>query len=126
MKKVLLTVIAATFLGACASAPDRTTQAVLDFGRPPNQFASARLVNIDGRNIVGSVTQFTHWVDPGEHEIVVSAALPNQVGTVNRPSNRNQGRTTIVVEAGKRYRIAAQTTSQSGGWEPVVWKIEDL
>ncbi len=128
MKQMVLTIIAATFLSACASAPDRSTQAVLDFGRPPVQFTVARLVNIDGRNIVGSVAQFTHWVDPGEHEIVLAAALDTttQVGSVNRPANRGQGRTTIVVEAGKRYRIAAQTTDQTGGWEPVVWKIEDL
>jgi hypothetical protein len=101
-------------------------QGVLDFGRPPNQFATARLVNIDGRNIVGNASQFTHWVDPGEHVIVLAAALDASVGTVNRSANRGQGETTIVVEAGKRYRLAAQATDNTGGWEPVVWQIQDL
>jgi len=128
MKKFILTLFAATILAACASAPDPTKQAVLDFRQPPNQLSTARLVNIDGRNIVGNASQFTHWVDPGEHVIVLAAALDasTQVGTVNRSANRGQGTTTIVAEAGKRYRIAAQATDNTGGWEPVVWKIEDL
>jgi hypothetical protein len=128
MKKLFLMVIAATLLSACASRPDPTTQGMLDFGSPPNQFSVARLVAIDGNNIASAQTRFTHWVDPGEHELLISAALDTttNVRTVNRPANRGQGRTTIVVEAGKRYRIAAQATNRTGGWEPVVWAIEDL
>jgi hypothetical protein len=126
MKKTILMILAATILAGCAAAPDPTKQGVLDFGRPPNPFATARLVNIDGRNIVGNASQFTHWVDPGEHVIVLAAALDASVGTVNRSANRGQGETTIVVEAGKRYRLAAQATDNTGGWEPVVWQIQDL
>ena len=33
---------------------------------------------------------------------------------------------TIEVEAGKRYKIAARVLDERGGWEPVVWKIEDV
>ena len=128
MKKMILMVIAATFLSACASTPDPKTQGMLDFGRPPNQLSQARLVAIDGNNITAAATRFTHWLEPGEHEILVSAAIDTStsVRTVNRPQNRGQGRTTITVEAGKRYRIAAQMTNQSGAWEPVVWAVEDL
>lgn len=131
MKQGLLAGLVLSLVAISASAQEgTTTQAVLDFGKPPSQLYSARLVSLDGKNINAPVTKTSFWVEPGVHEIVVAAALndPMKVGTTPRrqAGGDNPGQTTIEVVAGKRYRIAAMTTDNKGNWEPVVWKEEDL
>lgn len=47
----------------------------------------------------------------------------------HRPRSQRQsspGKTTITVEAGKRYKIAAQVTDEDGNWEPVLWDVQDV
>jgi len=116
-------------LGGCAAAGQGTAnQAILDFSRPPNQFYPARLVVLNGQNVNAPISRSSFWVDPGVHEIVISAAI-NQRAGVSAPTNRSAGtdpgRTTIEVEAGKRYNIGAQVINERGDWEPVIWRITE-
>ena len=116
-------------LGGCASAGQSAAgKAVLDFSRPPNQFYPARLVVLDGDNVNAPISRSSFWVDPGVHEIVISAAIDDRT-LVSAPANRSAGtdpgRTTIEVEAGKRYNIGAQLINDRGDWEPVIWRITD-
>lgn len=128
MKKIVMTLIAAGLLASCSSGTDPKTQGILDVARPPNQFHVARIISINGRNVVGAQNRFTQWVDAGTHTVVVTAVMSEgmSVGTVNTRNNRGQGEFTIDVEAGKRYRIAISPTDRTGGWEPVVWAVEDI
>ena len=130
VKKGLLAALALSLLAVAAWAQDGGSgQAVLDFGKPPSQLYSARLVSLDGQNINAPITKTSFWVDPGVHDIVVAAAIsdPMKVGsTPRRSAGDSPGKATIEVVAGKRYRIAAMTTDNKGNWEPVVWKEEDL
>ncbi len=130
LKKGLVAGLVLSLLAASAWAQEDTSaKAVLDFGKPPSQLYSARLVLLDGQNLNAPITRTSFWVDPGVHEIVVAAALtdPMKVGsTPRRNAGEDPGRTTIEVVAGKRYRIAAMATDNKGNWEPVVWKEEDL
>lgn len=130
-KQGLLAGLVLSLVAMSATAQETaTSQAVLDFGRPPSQLYSARLVSLDGKNINAPVTKTSFWVEPGVHEIVVAAAIndPMKVGPTPRrqAGEDNPGKTSIEVAAGKRYRIAAMTTDNKGNWEPVVWKEEDL
>jgi hypothetical protein len=116
-------------LVACAGLQETTSgQAILDFATPPNTLYPARLVSVDGEPTNAPLSKTSFWVDPGLREIVVSAGItdPTQVRLrPDRSRSPDQGRTTIEVEAGKRYRIAAQLIDKTGAWEPVIWKIED-
>lgn len=128
MKTLLTTIILAVIACTSAFAEDTDGKAILDFSKPPNQLYSARLVRLDGENVNAPITKTSFWVEPGVHSITVAAAItdPMQVGTISRRQKEDQGDTTIEVEAGKRYKIAAQVQDQRGSWEPVVWKIEDV
>ena len=128
MRSLITALMFCVLLPLSASAEDTTGKAILDFSRPPNQLYSARLVRLDGQNVNAPVTKTSFWVEPGVHEITIAAAItdPMQVGTISRRQKQDQGDTTIEVEAGKRYKIAAQVLDQRGGWEPVVWKVEDV
>lgn len=121
--------ILVVFLGGCAAAGQSAAdRAVLDFSRPPNQFYPARLVVLDGTNVNAPPSKSSFWIDPGVHEIVIAAAIDDRT-LVSRPANRSAGtdpgRTTIEVEAGKRYNIGAQLINDRGDWEPVIWRITD-
>ena len=128
--KATLAGLALVLVAGLAGAEDNpASEAILDFGKPPSQLYPARLVELDGRNLSAPVTKTSFWVEPGVHEIVVVAGIndPMKVGSATRRSaGDNPGKTTIEVEAGKRYRIAAMTTDSKGNWEPVIWKVEDL
>ncbi len=122
--------LAAGMLAGCSSTGERLSgQAVLDFSRPPNQFYPARLVMLNGQNVNAPASRSSFWVDPGIHEIVIAAAISTDTRITSGPTRRHQGadpgRTTIEVEAGKRYNIGAQVINESGDWEPVVWRIQD-
>lgn len=130
-KQGLLAGLVLSLVAMSAAAQEgATSQAVLDFGKPPSQLYSARLVSLDGKNINAPITKTSFWVEPGVHEIVVAAAIndPMKVGSAPRrqAGGDNPGRTSIEVAGGKRYRIAAMATDNKGNWEPVVWKEEDL
>lgn len=129
-KKGLIAGLILSLLAASAWGQEGTSgEAILDFGKPPSQLFSTRLVSLDGQNVNAPITRTSFWVAPGVHEIVVAAALtdPMKVGKAPRRSaGEDPGRTTIEVVAGKRYRIAAMATDDKGNWEPVVWKEEDL
>ncbi len=128
-KPLLLTALA-LFCIACASTGGGTPDyAVLDFSRPPNNLYGSRLVVLDGKNVNAPITKTSFRVDAGVHEIVVAAAITDPMQVGRNPAGRSgsdPGRTTIETQAGKRYRIAARVLDERGGWEPVVWKIEDL
>ena len=106
---------------------DRSNQCVIDFGEVPAKLYPARLAELDGdNNMAGSKIAF--WLDPGDHEIVVTAMIDNSmdVGTIDIDRHTDPGKVTIGCEAGKRYRIAAQATDNRGSWQPVVWQEEDI
>jgi hypothetical protein len=128
--KPLLLAILVWFCVACAATGGGSADyAVLDFSRPPNNLYGSRLVVLDGKNVNAPITKFSFRVDPGVHEIVVAAAITDPMQVGRNPAGRgasDPGRTTIETQAGKRYRIAARVLDERGGWEPVVWKIEDL
>jgi len=128
--KRLLAATLACMIWMTAPAEDgQAGKAILDFSKPPNQLYSARLVQLDGKNMNAPVTRTSFWVEPGVHEIVVAAAIddPMQVGlSPRRRAGEDPGKTTIEVVAGKRYKIAAMVTDEKGNWEPVIWKEEDL
>jgi hypothetical protein len=128
MKTLLATILLCVLWPSGAMAEDTGGKAILDFSRPPNQLYSARLAKLDGENVNAPITKTSFWVEPGVHEITVAAAItdPMQVGTISRRQKEDQGDVTIEVEAGKRYKIAARVLDERGGWEPVVWKIEDV
>ena len=128
MLRTLVLVALALVASGGSFAEDSSGQAILDFRRPPSQLFTARLVELNGRAVNAPVSRTSFWVDPGVHEIVVAAAINDsmQVGTISRRRREQQGSVTIEVEAGKRYRIAAQVTNPRGEWRPVIWGIEDV
>ena len=79
-------------------------------------------------DINAPITKTSFWVEPGDHSITVTAAIDQSmgVGTINVERKTDPGTVTINVEAGKRYKIAAQATDKKGNWEPVIWKEEDV
>ena len=116
-------------LGACAGTGVTSDQAILDFSKPPSQLYGARLVELNGKNVNAPITKTSFWVDPGTHEIVIAAAISDPMQVGRNPAGRtgpDPGRTTIDVESGKRYKIAAEVIDQRGAWQPVIWKVEDL
>lgn len=127
MTRLAAPLLAVLVLAGCAAAL-HPGQAVLDFSIPPAQLYRATLIEVDGEPVSASLNQSSFWVEAGEHEILVSAVLsdPTKIGVLPQPSQRGQGRTTIVAEAGMRYRIAAESTDRRGDWRPVVWKVEEL
>jgi len=129
MARNILLLLVATCLAACSGLQQSVSnQAILDFATPPNTLYPARLVAVDGEPTNAPLSKTSFWVDPGIREIEVTAAITDQTQVGLKPERSrgpDQGRTTIEVEAGKRYRIAAQVIDKTGGWEPVIWKIED-
>lgn len=128
--RTLTTAAGATLLAAglagCATAPSEQ-QAVLDFSVPPAHLYPARLVSVDGEVVTESATRTSYWIEPGSHVIEVTAVIdePTKVGVLPSPNVEDQGEATIDVEAGKRYKIAAERVGQRGEWRPVVYRIED-
>jgi len=127
VKRLLLLIVGIAVTGSAWAEGGTEGKAILDFAVPPNQLHPARLVELDGENINAPITKTSFWVEPGEHTITVTAAISDRmrVGTINVERKTDPGTVTIVVEAGKRYKIAAQVTDERGNWEPVIWKEED-
>ena len=130
LRRILILIVALAASG-CASDEQLRGQAILDFSAPPGALSSARLLMLNGNNVTGPATRTSWWVDPGKHEIVVGAAIadPSRLAsapTSRRGSGRGQGAVTLEVEPGKRYNIAARATDATGGWEPVIWRVEDI
>ncbi|MGB5249520.1 MAG: hypothetical protein WBO47_07850 [Gammaproteobacteria bacterium] len=130
MRRVVM-MLGALLLASTAVGDDLQNKAILDFAQVPAKLAPARLAVLDGHNITAPPSQTSFWVDPGEHEIVVTAIIEDSMelmgGIVNEhvgPGD-DPGKTSITVEAGKRYRIAAEVLNNMGKWQPVVWKVED-
>lgn len=112
-------------LVGCAAT--REGKAVLDFSGPPSGIYPARLVVLDGTFInVDMNVRTRFWVEPGTHEILVDAGILGLTTAPDRSAGTDPGRTTIEVEAGKRYRIGAQLINDRGDWETVIWKVEDV
>lgn len=116
-------------LAACAAPGDTASQGVLDVRKPPVSLTPVRLVELDGKNLVGQPAKTSYWIDAGEHEIVLAAAIDagEGISSVGGGPHQNPGRTTIEIEAGKRYYIAAERTgSRTDEWQPVIYKVDDL
>jgi hypothetical protein len=131
MRRILVVtaaILAATVAMANPFVSPSQPHGILDFARPPNTLDPARLVVFDGTNVNAPVSRTSFWVAPGEHTMVIAAAISGQ-DTVGVRPRRNRGpgsqEVTIVVEEGKRYRIAARLLDRQGNWEPVIWRIED-
>ena len=124
----LLSLLAAGVVAANPFVSASQPHGILDFARPPNALDPARLVVFDGTNVNAPVSRTSFWVAPGEHTMVIAAAISGQ-DTVGFRPRRSRGpgsqEVTIVVEEGKRYRIAARLLDRQGNWEPVIWKVED-
>jgi hypothetical protein len=131
MRRLLLalTLLAATVVYANPFVSASDPHGILDFARPPNTLDPARLVVFNGTNVSGRADRTSFWVAPGEHTMVIAAAISarDSVGFTPR-RNRSSGsqEVTIVVEEGKRYRIAARLLDHRGNWEPVIWRVDDL
>jgi len=129
MARKILWMMVVAWLAACSGLQESAgNQAILDFATPPNTLYPARLVAVDGEPTNAPISKTSFWVDPGIREIEVTAGITDQTQVGLKPDRSrgpDQGRTTIEVEAGKRYRIAAQVIDKTGGWEPVIWKVED-
>jgi hypothetical protein len=130
MRRILVFLLAVMVAGVVAANPfvsPSEPHGILDFAGHPNTLESARLVVFDGTNVNAPITRTSFWVAPGEHTMVIAAAIAgaDMVGFTPR-RNRSDGsqEVTIQVEEGKRYRIAARLLDRQGNWEPVVWKIE--
>ena len=130
-----LTILLATLLlcGAAWAEGGTEGKGILDFANPPSPLASTRLVGLDGKNIDGQPGRTSWWVEPGDHEIVVIAIIDDPMGDINpltssrhRGKESDPGKTVITVEAGKRYKIAAEVKDHKGNWEPVLYKVEDV
>lgn len=128
MKRLMVVIMALAAMGLAWGEGGTEGKAILDFAVPPNQLYPARLVGLDGKNINAPITKTSFWVEPGDHSITVTAAINQSmgVGTINVEHKTDPGTVTITVEAGKRYKIAAQATDNKGNWEPVIWKEEDV
>ena len=130
LKKLLVGACMALLVACSSSSPlvhsNSEPHGILDFRNPPRpQFAPARLIVLDGQNI--SAARPTYRVRPGEHEIVIVAAISDATGMSGSARNQGQGNVTIMVEQGKRYKIAAQSTGARGDqWKPVIWAEEDM
>ena len=132
--KRLMTLLAALTLAGTAFAEEGTEgKGILDFANPPAPLAQARLVGLDGKNIDGQPGRTSWWVEPGDHEIVVVALISDPMGDINpltsslhKGKESDPGKTTITVEAGKRYKIAAEVKDHKGNWDPVLYEVKDV
>ncbi len=130
LKKFLIGACLALMVACTSSSPlvhsNSEPHGILDFRNPPRpQFSAARLVVLDGQNI--STARPTYRVRPGEHEIVIVASINTATGMSGSARNQGQGKVTIMVEQGKRYKIAAQATgARADQWKPVIWAEEDM
>lgn len=126
MRKLIILLAALAATGGAWAEGDSEGKAILDFAVPPNELYPARLVGLDGKNIDMGAMRTSYWVEPGEHQITVTALIDDsmQVGTIDIQKKTDPGTVTITVEAGKRYMIAAQATDNKGDWQPVIWKEE--
>ena len=130
LKKLLLGACIAMLIACTSSSPlvhsNSEPHGILDFRNPPRpQFSPARLIVLDGQNI--SQARPTYRVRPGEHEIVIVASINTTTGIAGSARNQGQGKVTITVEQGKRYRIAAEATgARADQWRPVIWAEEDM
>lgn len=132
--KTFLSLIASLCLTLPAWAGEsHDGKGILDFANPPMQLAPVRLVGLDGKNISGSPERTSWWVEPGDHEITVVAIIDDSMDDINplteslhQSEHSDPGKTTITVEAGKRYKIAAEVKDHKGNWEPVLYKVEDV
>ena len=130
----LICLIAAMLVNTSALAEGGNDgKGILDFCCSPDGLAATRLVGLDGKNIDGQPGRTSWWVEPGDHEIVVVAIIDDPMGDINpltesrhKGKQSDPGKTTITVEAGKRYKIAAQVKDHEGNWEPVLYKVEDI
>jgi hypothetical protein len=106
-------------------------KAMLDFGDTPAELSDAYIVAIDGKPVEDK-GQRQYLVDPGEHEIEVVAILEHMGAMVDPIESGRDARksapqkTTISVEAGKRYMIGAQAKDRKGDWEPVIYDERKL
>ena len=132
MRRILIVALSLLAAGVVLANPfvsARDPHGILDFARPPNTLDPARLVVFDGTNVSANLNRTSFWVAPGEHTMVVAAAISREdtVGFTPR-RNRSSGsqEVTIEIEEGKRYRIAARLLDRRGNWEPVVWRIDEL
>ena len=106
-------------------------KAMLDFGDTPAELSDAYIVAIDGKPIEDT-GQRQYLVDPGDHEIEVVAILegmgaqvdPIEAGRDDRKTAPQKS--TITVEAGKRYMMGAQEKDRKGDWEPVIYDERKL
>jgi len=128
MRKLIILLAALAAASGAWAEGDSEGKGILDFADPPNQLYPARLVGVDGKNIDMGAMRTSYWVEPGDHQITVAAAIDNpmQVGTIDVQEKTEPGTVTITIEAGKRYMIAAQATDDKGNWQPVIWKEEDI
>jgi hypothetical protein len=132
MKHLINLVIAVLAVGLAQAEGKRENQGILDFAVPPAQLAAARLVEVDGEPVNAPISRTSFWLDAGDHEITVTAMIDEEVSDINpltesrHVGGPSQGKTTITVEAGKRYKIAAMLDDDKGHWEPVIWKEEDI
>jgi hypothetical protein len=131
MRKAIVILGALLFATAAWAGEGLESKGILDFAEVPAELVPARLAVLDGNNITAPPTETSFWVEPGVHEIVVTAIIEDPMelmgGIVNEhvgPGD-DPGKTSITVEAGKRYRIAAEVLNNMGKWQPVVWKVED-
>jgi len=132
MKKFMIAAISLLAFGLAHADDKRANQGVLDFAVPPAKLAAARLVEVDGEPVNAPISKTSFWVDAGDHEITVMAMIEDDASSINpltesrHVGGPSQGKTTITVVAGKRYKIAAMADDDKGHWEPVIWKEEDL
>ena len=134
--KRIVALLASILIAAPLAADSTAGKAILDFSTPPGSLVQCRLVGLDGKNVIGDPGRASWWVEPGDHEITVTCLVERTGGrrsspmfSGHRPRSQRQsspGKTTITVEAGKRYKIAAQVTDEDGNWEPVLWDVQDV
>jgi hypothetical protein len=131
----IITALLTTLLLAAPAAYGEDTEgkAILDFANPPMPLAPVRLVGLDGKNISGQPGRTSWWVEPGDHEITVVAIIDDSMGDINplteslhQGKDSDPGKTTVTVEASKRYKIGAEVKDHKGDWEPVLYKVEDV
>ena len=132
MKKILVIAVSLLAAGLTHAEDRHENQGILDFAVPPAKLAGARLVEVDGEPVNAPITKTSFWVDAGDHEITVMAMIDEMDSDINpltesrHVGGQSQGKTTITIVAGTRYRIAAMVDDDKGHWEPVIWKEEPV
>ena len=133
MRRLLFAIAALTVASPAFSGHHENYEgkAMLDFGDTPAELSDAYIVAIDGKPVEDK-GQRQYLVDPGEHEIEVVAILEHMGAMVDPIESGRDARksapqkTTISVEAGKRYMIGAQAKDRKGDWEPVIYDERKL